>query len=559
MALPIALFASGIVLVASCGGDDSPPAPPDAGGPKDWPLMTVPTSAVTEPGIRRELFRVAGAVPPPNPMTGGQTPAELNFTQVVRYRQDVDPPAPAKAILVAMPGFLGAAGNWDALARNLVRQSVAAGAPVEVWAIDRRSNLLEDLRGMDTAEAAQNAEIASGYYFGDDTIGGQKFTGFLLQADLDFMSEWGLTTHIEDLHRVIAVVPQAQRKARVFLLGHSLGASMAEFYGGWRFGDGSRGSDEIAGFVLIDGNGGETPISEKEYQEGIPNGLQSIAGLDEIIASTRSFELPVLGFDVMPQSEILSMRYLYDPSGIIAGDKERDKNLDKTLMILLMVTPVPKITNAAVLGFGFDRASLPLTFAAVNCGKSKGGAIGTYDNAFGDGQLEHPTDPSATYDWVDAAEAGEFTPLANLAHAFVDGRVNLAEWYFPTRLQLDVRACSGGAVPASGYQATAGLRCFDAAQNDAPILAISTELAPLAEMELVKGRVAAKIGPGRPKADAPRTDPAAFRAFHVDGMSHVDPLLGAAGPKNPVPGAILDFVGQNTQAGDVTVAVQPAP
>jgi hypothetical protein len=78
-------------------------------------------------------------------------------------------------------------------------------------------------------------------------------------------------------------------------------------------------------------------------------------------------------------------------------------------------------------------------------------------------------------------------------------------------------------------------------------------------MELVKGRVAAKIGPGRPKADAPRTDPAAFRAFHVDGMSHVDPLLGAAGPKNPVPGAILDFVGQNTQAGDVTVAVQPAP
>jgi pimeloyl-ACP methyl ester carboxylesterase len=549
------VLATGLAAaLAACG--DGGGAAPDAGGPRDWPLMTVPTSDVPEAGIRRELFRVQGVVPPANPTTGATTPAELNFTQVVRYRQDVDSPAPATAVIIAMPGFLGAAGNWDPLARNLVRESIARGAPVEVWAIDRRSNLLEDLRGMDSAEAARNAEIAQGYYFGGETVGGQAFAGFVDPADVSFMSEWGLATHVEDLRRVIAVVPQAQRKARVFLLGHSLGGALTEAYASWRFDDGTHGFDELAGFALIDGSLTGTPISESDYHDGVANGFFSLTGVDDIRATTPYFELPILGTDVLPQAEIMSMRYLYDPTGVIV-----DARRDHTLQILLMVSPVPKMTNAATLGFAFDHESEALTFAACSCGHASGGALETYDNAIAQRQLVRPSDQAATYDWVDAPDAQppEVTPLADLAHAFVDGRVNLAEWYFPSRLPLDLRACSNGQVAPGGYQDQAGLRCFDEALVDAPFLGVSAELAPIENLDATKDRVAPTIGPGRPLAGHDRSDPNAFRTFHIDGFTHMDGLLAAAGPGNPVPGAVLDFVAANAAPGDVTIPVQPAP
>ena len=54
----------------------------------------------------------------------------------------------------------------------------------------------------------------------------------------------------------------------------------------------------------------------------------------------------------------------------------------------------------------------------------------------------------STYRWTDASEVTprEATPLANLAHAWFDGRTNFAEWYFPARLAGDLAACGGLAV-----------------------------------------------------------------------------------------------------------------
>lgn len=116
------------------------PPPPD-------PLVIEVTP--TGLGIRRELFVVPGPTPPPNPLTGAATPPELSGMQVVRYRVDTgrEAPRPARAILLLMPGFLGGAGSFDALARAIVRRSTAE-APLEAWALDRRANLLEDRAGI---------------------------------------------------------------------------------------------------------------------------------------------------------------------------------------------------------------------------------------------------------------------------------------------------------------------------------------------------------------------------------------------------------------------------
>lgn len=542
-----------VILATACGDGGS--TPPDAGGPRNTPSMEVPTSTVPEAGIRREVFRVAGFEAPANPDTNDATPAANNLTQVVRYRAAVDPPAPARAIFIAYPGFLGGGASWEMLARHLVREGAARGFQVEVWAIDRRANLLEDLVGLNTAEALGDPEIANGYYFGLDQLDGAAFPGFVSHESVPFMSEWGLETHVEDLHRVIQLVPEADRQARVVLMGHSLGASFAEAYAAWRFADGTRGVEELAGLVLIDGLLGDTPITQDEYENGTGGGFFANPGVNGLrTGNTRYFELPFFGVSILSGVEIMSLRTLLDPDGIIE-DEVRDGAL--RIQLQLGANEPPRMTNAAALGWGMDDQSNGIAITAVGCGEPAGGAIGEYENALAGGRLTHPTDFDATYTWVDATEAsGQWTPIANLAHSFSDGATNFAEWYFPMRLPLDLAAVGGASVAADGYQASAGLRAFDGALIDAPILAISADLISAADYTALPGRVAATVGAGRPNAGADRSSTAGFEVITLEGATHVDPLTGAAWGNNVVPTTVLDFGAANVPAGTVTIPVQ---
>ena len=536
-------------------GDDGPPQQPDARAVVDWPAMSVPTSTVPEAGIRRDVFSVPGVTAERNPVTDEGSPGALEATQVLRYRQDVQPPVPAQAVLVAMPGFLGGGNSWDALARNLVRQGAAQGYALEVWAIDRRANLQEDLRGADSAEAASDPEIAQGYYFRDETVGGQAFPGFLRQDDVSYMSEWGLATHVEDLRRVIDTVPAGEQRARVFLLGHSLGASFTEAYAAWRFDDGSRGVEQLAGLVLIDGALGDTPLSEEEYHMGAGAGFTAVPGVDAIRETgPRYFELPLLGVSVLARIEVMGLRVLLDPEGVVE-DEGRDDAL--RLLLQLGADDPPAMTNAAAFGFGLDDGSNGLSFTAVSCGAPAGGAVEEYDNILSGVRLIRPTDLDATYTWDNAGPdtPGEFTPIENLANSMVHGVSNFAEWYFPVRLTLDLSAVAGAAVPDDGYQASEGLRAFDGALIDAPILAISAGLAAPDRYESVRARVAPTVGAGRVNEGADRNQDAGFLIIDAQELTHVDPLSGGYRPDNPVTDAILDFAMANAAPGEVTIPV----
>jgi hypothetical protein len=527
-----------LVLAEGCGGRGS--------GVPDVPAVTV-----LEPGVRREVIRLPGVVPPANPETGTVTPNDYNQTQVLRYRQDQETPVPARAIVVAMPGILAGGGSLDPLARALVRRGAAAGEAIEVWAIDRRANLLEDLRGMNAAEATGDPEMAARYYFGGQAFGGVSFPGFVGQDAVAYMSEWGLTTHVEDLHRVIAQVPAAARRGHVFLLGHSLGAAFAEAYAAWRFADGSRGVDELAGLILIDGVLGEAPIDEAAYRSG-PAGVFPLPGIDTIRTGTRYIVLPFLGVEVYPRVEIQALRVLVHPTAVTA-DEGRDNAL--ALLLSLPRDRLPRLSDAAALGLGFDDQSNPLGFTRASLGRATGGPLETYQNPFGGDQIVRPSDPTARYDWVDAREAqpAEWTPLASLAHAIADGRSNFAEWYFPARLALDLQAVAGARIPPGGYQEQYGLRAYDGGLIDAPILAVSAALISASDYDAVRARVAPVIGDGRARAGTPRTDPAAFRVVRAEGMSHLDPVLADDRAENPVPAAVEGFVREGAASGTVRV------
>lgn len=524
-------------------------ATPDAAvPPRDWPFVEPPRSTEPEPGIARDIIEIESAAAPNNPRGSIATPDEFNRARFVRFHASSG--AAPSAIVIAMPGILGGAGSFEFLARALVRRSLTeTQGPIEVWAIDRRSNFLEDTRGVDAAEAMRNPEVARGYYNGRETIGGQAFAGFIAQRDMLFASEWGVATHFADLRAVIDRVPAPLQKTHVFLLGHSLGASMAETFGAWEFEDGTRGASLVAGIVLIDGSQGETAMGESVFRMGGSAGLMPSSGIDTIRESAPAIALPLLGVGVYVQAEILAMSALYEPDEVRTTDTARNR----VFGTLLGLNPnaLPPMTNEAVFGFGFDESSNGLSFAAVSMGTSTGGPLESYESLFGT-TLMRPADRMSTYAWIDAADVTprEATPLANLAHSWFDGRTNFAEWYFPARLANDLAACGGLALSASAWQAEFGLRCRRGAEMDAPVLAIASALRGPDDYDASRLR-GAPIGAGRPNAGLARTDAAAYRVVNAAGFTHIDPLSGEDFVGNPVPEAVLSFVRVNAGAGTV--------
>lgn len=569
-----AIFA-GLVLSVSAGsgcGSDPPTSQPqpDAGEQQDASKPPVyeppPASTLVEDGavkIRREVFLVPGVKPPKNPVAtaNAETPPELDYVRVVRYRVDASPPRPARAVAVMMPGFLSGAGPFDPLARAIVRRSTSDDS-FEAWAIDRRGNLPEDHHGLDVAEVKRDPDLALGYYFEDAELEGKKFGAFKSPADMAFESEWGLATIVGDLRNVIGLVGAADRKSRVVLVGHSLGASIAEEYAAWDF-NGAPGYDELAGMVLIDGltrseGDAALPVTPDEYTKGSGTGLLAQPGLDAIRASQPFIALPLLGLGVYPMASVVAMRSRWTPGEIVS-----DPYRDKAFLTLLALTSVPKMTNRAAMGLAFDNESCGVTFVSVSCGTVTGGPTEKYQSLLGS-ELSHPSDPDATYDWVefDKTSPAENTSIDDIARAWYEGPgLDLAEWYFPARLALDVGAAGNLVLKAGDFlHDQHGLLAVHGAKMDLPIMgAVAGLVGDVAALDKLRALVGpVPIGPGRPLAGAARTDPDAFRVVDLTKLTHVDPIAGTDVPSGTIPtwhDTLVAWMKKNTPAGGVVVPV----
>ncbi len=583
LALVLAAGALGASSAFGCSKSSS--------GPAASPYVPPAASAVVEPGVRREIAIVASKAPPPNPLTGDATPAEQNRLRVVRYRVDTaaSSPVAARAIVIMMPGFLGGAGSFDPLARALVRRGKDDPAgPIEVWAIDRRSNLLEDTHGSDVAEVRQDTSWAERYYVEGETIEGKTFAGFHDESDLPQESEWGMATTVDDLRAVVALVPPPERKGRVVLLGHSLGATIAEAYAAWDFADlaggpATRGFDELAGLVLIDGVSGaelDPPsafdttaytATEPGTVGGGGGGAFSAPNLAQIRKYQPFISLPFLGVAVYEQAERMAMAATFAP----AAPRLADDDLTNTLAIVLGLTSaqIPKLTNEAAFGFAFDDASCNVTIAGVSIGAGTGGPVASYDSLFGP-KLIHPSDPSASYTWVpfDRTSPTELTDLRDAARSWYAGPgLNFAEWYFPARLTLDASFVGSLNIAEGDVRTTYGLRARHGAELDLPILALAAQLtldpAPAPgstqpqtakSYDKLRAMVASNpIGAGRPLAGTPRTDARAFQLRLAAGFTHIDPLAAAdVGRGKDWYDALAAWVRDHTQPGGVVVPVR---
>ncbi len=513
----------------------------------------------------------------PYPRDNGEIPAGLicgwdcDYIRFTRYRPEtVGAPKAVEAILVLIPGFMGGANSFDYIGRQLVSMAEAdAGVgSLEVWALDRRTNCLEDLTGMNAAEAAGDPSIVVDYYYRGAEVNGKVFQGFLGEPDVPFLSEFGLKLLMDDVRTIIAeMLPgTADPKETVFVGGHSAGGGYASHFAGWDF-DGNETTEADAGFNLcagligLDGRVGArtgTYIEESEY-------TQRVAEIRSGAASRLSLLLGVTP-EALALFELLGMNaHLFpDDESVLARDVPYSDSV-ASLMRLLHSRDLPhfltdtpsfadfRYTNEAVLGAFFDDNFNPVGILQTSMGFLQGGAVvekefpgeladllGLFgidtDGLFIPWDAGPPTDlgTGPLYSWVNFDEVGnasdpnyldtagiqlyttwreEMVDIQDVAVSLYWGDTNFPEWYYTTRIGLDSQAASG--PYASGY----GLNFLHNDRiEDLPLLNIN--------------------------------------ASDIEGYNHQDVLFAAADRpghrESEVLGPMMDFVFANS-TGSVTV------
>jgi hypothetical protein len=369
------------------------------------PGSGAPEEAVLPPGGTVE--RILGADP------------DLNAVDYVRTAYEHSHP---RVIVILVPGFLAGAATFDPLARDLVR---TYGGSLEVWAVNRRPNQLEDRRGALHARAAAEAAgddddavfhaLSEGvrfYFPGSDTdrdgVPDPAFelpdafatpSGFLRVSQDEmrgFAAHWGVDTYVRDWRELVlharAIVGE---RGLVLFGGHSLGTAWAGVFAAYDFDPGpgvEAGYQLIDGLILLEGGGPGAPPADAPdlaaYQATVAD-LETPGGPEVYLSSLFGFIDPV---DLGAAGELNGL------AGTFAPD---EPSIVQTTPIfggfpisLLLSAPM---TNRSLVGFFLDDDfSTNAAFSA---------SFGFSDNA---GNAINPFAPLLTGDFL-IADPGEPT------------------------------------------------------------------------------------------------------------------------------------------------------
>ena len=396
-------------------------------------------------------------------------PAKYDFSHVTKFG-----PASAKTVLVLVPGYSGGAGDFTFVGRDLVERVPG----LQVWAVDRRSQALEDTSVFERGLLGEmTLQQVRDYYVG--WITDQSIQDHFTPPDtksLSFAKDWGLPTHIGDLRKVILAAKRGGR--RVILGGHSLGASMTAIYGAWDF-KGRPGYKDVDGLVLIDGGA----LGSFDDTDSVRDVRRRVRALDDQpFADLVGLNLP------WAQGVFAGLGGLYaakDPTG-------RSPFVDDPLLPQ-MFKPSFQVTNRALLGYAFDQSTSPKELGLIHL---RAGGLATTG------------DPR---DW----ESGEVSPIGRVADFWAAQPVNGVEWYFPQRLSIDVDGASE--LERNAVTRHLRLRPWHLRDVDVPLYAFQTDL--------TRGRVLRGARRYIQRSDVPRR--ASTLVDRGSTTSHLDPLTAA--------------------------------
>ncbi len=418
------------------------------------------------------------------------TPDALDRSYLLRFRAH----EPTTAVLVLVPGIFGGASSLEVLARQLV----ASTPGLQVWCVDRRSNALEDHRGFDIARRARDVGPALDYYFGRDGVPATFQPP--ADADIAYMAWWGLSVHLGDLEKIVeaahAVAPT------VYLGGHSLGASIVALYAAFLLPDGTTGADTIDGLMLLDGVPGRTgAFDERDLASGRRIlGVQVLPSIEDLEAGrARAY----LSYNIAPWYMIRqeTIAYAADLQPLeLAPGRLSDYH----------------ITNFALAGVSFDATYALAPLFAPSLGEARDARFAGNLPAF----LIDGTDALASRTVVGVAVGAERvswgpgdppapTALSDFVGTWVDPHTDRAEWYFPTRLLIDLARLPVGLSGAPGFVPNEEVRV--------PTLAVGAGRGLVRDLGGFATYANARLG-------------SAFSAYIVPGLTHIDLITARTAP-----------------------------
>lgn len=398
----------------------------------------------------------------------GPGPARYDRVRVERFGA-----ASASRVLVLVPGIEAGAGEFAPLARSLVERI----PDLQVWAFDPRWNAFEDT----TVFATGDPGAAFDYYLRFQPNGDRRFQP-LTGGQAPFMFRWGLRLYVEDLRHVVRLARAGGR--RVFLGGHSFGASVATVYACWDF-DGRPGYKDLAGLVLIDA--GYEPGLRSLSAKGARRELRRLHHAGPLLSTLKG--LPPWAGGVFLEAASLYARALPDDTSAMQFYP----------LIPRAFRPKTPVTNEALLGYALDRDSAPSSFATLRIRA---------------GGLANGADPRG---WAD----GELSSVQTVAEAFSREPVNGASWFPPRRAALDMSAAD--ALSRTPAARVLGLRVWHRRTLALPVFALQTDRSR--SYFLHNTRVLMRLSKVRAR-DSVLLD-------RADAMDSLDPLF-AAPDRNPL-------------------------
>jgi pimeloyl-ACP methyl ester carboxylesterase len=357
-------------------------------------LLGAPSGAVASPTLKTTWMKG---------YTAPETPKKLDKVGVIKIGSKK-----AKNVLVIEPGTSGGGAYFVQLAKWLNEL-----APEwQVWAVERRENLLENQKELDKFKKGKvtGKEFFDYYlgYIGNEEIKKHYEPVSPAEAEKDGARGWGMAVAVEDLHVVIEAAKKL--KGKVVLAGHSLGGTVVTAYATWDFA-GKAGAEGLSGLVYIDGGSSPTPVTAEAAEAS----LQALSKKTPWLAF-GGIPAPDLGLFSLTGSALAAFEpkaESQEQSFVLLPGNLRTRNSKGELV---------SSTNEAAFGYGVNVGTSPPNLAAAQVHA-------------GAGLVEQG--PSEPYAWDGT---GALTPIERYAQMLSGAGVKEAdgsEWYFPERLTID--------------------------------------------------------------------------------------------------------------------------
>jgi pimeloyl-ACP methyl ester carboxylesterase len=418
----------------------------------------------------KRLFMPGYAAVPGPPESSYETPRGSHLPKTIDLDQvgviEVAGSRTARNVLVLEPGTSAGAAYFVPFAKSLVERL----PDWQVWAVERRENLLEDQTRLRRAKAGvAGAEEVFNYYLGFITKPAGAVKKHFLPLVPPFLNtipseqlnqigrEWGMNVAVNDLRVVIEAAKALGGK--VVLGGHSLGGSVVTAYATWDFA-GTPGANGLSGLVYDDGGSGPTPISEETAEAA----LSKLAARKNPWLAFGGIEAPFLGlFSALGSSStVLFPEQASQAEGFSLLPESLKPRTPEGCSLKEAGCSLVPVDNEAEFGYGVNVGTSPPALIAAQVHSGAG--------------VEATAKEDGLHGWDGT---GALTPLRRYAEMLAGAGIAKAdgsEWYFPERLTIDTGAVAdGNANPAQEVLEERAIHGHDL-PSSLKILAIDSEL-----------------------------------------------------------------------------------